>query len=57
MSADADLHYIFKPAAAGLYARLVNRAVREKVAFPPPPPPQRAPKKKAGKARTGSAPG
>jgi lysophospholipase L1-like esterase len=26
-----------KPAAARLYARLVNRAVREKVAFPPPP--------------------
>ncbi len=29
-----------KPAAALLYARLVNRAVREKVAFPPPPRPE-----------------
>ncbi len=26
-----------KPAAAGLYARLVSTAVRAKVAFPPPP--------------------
>jgi peptidoglycan/LPS O-acetylase OafA/YrhL len=26
-----------KPAAAGLYARLVSKAVHEKVAFPPPP--------------------
>jgi hypothetical protein len=25
------------PAAAGLYARLVSAAVREKIAFPPPP--------------------
>ncbi len=33
-----------KPAAAGLYARLVNGAVREKVAFPPKP--KRKPKPK-----------
>ncbi|HUC00209.1 MAG TPA: acyltransferase family protein [Solirubrobacterales bacterium] len=32
-----------KPAAAGLYARLVNKAVREKVAFPPPPKPKKRP--------------
>ena len=29
-----------KPAAAGLYARLVNEAVHEKVAFPPSPRPR-----------------
>ncbi|HET7444342.1 MAG TPA: acyltransferase family protein [Solirubrobacterales bacterium] len=33
-----------KPAAAGLYARLVNEAVREKVAFPPPPKPKQTQK-------------
>jgi peptidoglycan/LPS O-acetylase OafA/YrhL len=33
-----------KPAAASLYARLVNEAVREKVPFPPPKP-KRKPKK------------
>jgi peptidoglycan/LPS O-acetylase OafA/YrhL len=41
-----------KPAAAGLYARLVSKAVREKVPFPPPKaiqprPPRRSPPKKA----------
>jgi peptidoglycan/LPS O-acetylase OafA/YrhL/lysophospholipase L1-like esterase len=35
-----------KPAAAALYAQLVNKAVREKVAFPPPPLPT-PPKSKA----------
>jgi peptidoglycan/LPS O-acetylase OafA/YrhL len=31
-----------KPSAAGLYARLVSRAVREKIAYPAPRPPRRA---------------
>jgi peptidoglycan/LPS O-acetylase OafA/YrhL len=43
-----------KPAAASLYARLVSRAVREKVAFPPKPEPKPKPKVKA-KARTAAA--
>jgi peptidoglycan/LPS O-acetylase OafA/YrhL len=46
-----------KPAAAGLYARLVNEAVREKVAFPPKPkrkpkpPPTDAPRKGTAQAQ------
>ncbi len=40
-----------KPAAAGLYARLVNEAVREKVAFPPPPRPPMKTQKRQGKAK------
>ena len=42
------------PAAAVLYARLVNEAVREKVAFPPPPEPQgetKAQQRSAAKAK------
>jgi hypothetical protein len=39
-----------KPSAAGLYARLVARAVREKVAYPAPPP-------SAAGSSTGSEPG
>jgi peptidoglycan/LPS O-acetylase OafA/YrhL len=50
-----------KPAAAGLYARLVNEAVREKVAFPPKPkPPTKKPPEKEktqAPARTGSGRG
>ena len=43
-----------KPAAAVLYANLVNQAVREKVAFPPPPKPRRraSSKPQAGAAAT-----
>jgi peptidoglycan/LPS O-acetylase OafA/YrhL len=37
-----------KPAAAGLYARLVNEAVREKVAFPPKPKRKPKPPVKSG---------
>ncbi|HZO05714.1 MAG TPA: hypothetical protein VFB52_04955, partial [Solirubrobacterales bacterium] len=45
-----------KPAAAALYARLVNEAVREKVAFPPPPKPDpKAKAKKQGQASKQSA--
>jgi peptidoglycan/LPS O-acetylase OafA/YrhL len=41
-----------KPAAAGLYARLVNKAVREKVSFPPPPPKKKkVSRKAAGRSR------
>ncbi|HEX3241072.1 MAG TPA: acyltransferase family protein, partial [Solirubrobacterales bacterium] len=36
-----------KPAAAALYAQLVNKTVREKVAFPPPPKPKAQAKPKA----------
>ena len=41
-----------KPAAAGLYARLVNEAVRAKVPFPPRP----APKKKVSRRAAGRSP-
>ncbi|MGV1048806.1 MAG: acyltransferase family protein [Solirubrobacterales bacterium] len=53
-----------RPAAAGLYARLVSKAVHEKVAFPPPPKPKpkapapggaggKAPRRAAGSAERG----
>jgi peptidoglycan/LPS O-acetylase OafA/YrhL len=50
-----------KPAAAVLYADLVNKAVREKVSFPPPPKPQAKPQAKADlksprKAKPGTQP-
>jgi peptidoglycan/LPS O-acetylase OafA/YrhL len=46
-----------KPAAAGLYARLVNKAVREKVSFPPRPKPKpKSNPRPKQRARTGSAP-
>ena len=49
-----------KPAAAGLYARLVSAAVHEKVAFPPQPDPSSAARSKqalraAAKRKTGAA--
>jgi peptidoglycan/LPS O-acetylase OafA/YrhL len=43
-----------KPAAAGLYARLLTRAVREKVAFPPP---HRAARERSAERRLGKVAG
>src|SRR5258706_8969359 len=41
-----------KPAAAGLYARLVSAAVHEKVAFPPKPKPKKAKRQGSGSGGT-----
>ena len=45
-----------KPAAAALYAQLVDKAVREKVAFPPPAPPKQPDKTKPKQGKRPSQP-
>jgi peptidoglycan/LPS O-acetylase OafA/YrhL len=46
-----------KPTAAGLYARLISRAVHEKVAFPPPPKTKAKPKAGSAERRLGKVAG